>query len=147
MFPLPHARLDRCARPVPRVQAYSEARTDTTLGVLFVAACIRLSQHVLVERLGLHDYASGHYGDDPHHPNLDAFGKQLGVYLGALCGMKALVLLAFALVPAIFSLGDFLLSWLTFRCACPSLVATKRAHACTAPTRKSSSLSPSSPPS
>jgi hypothetical protein len=89
-------------------------RTDTTLGVLFVAACIRLSQHVLVERMGLEDYASGHYGEDPRKPDLNAFGKQLGVYLGALTLMKALVLLVFALIPSIFKLGDFLLSWLTF---------------------------------
>ena len=84
---------------------------DTTLGVGILWAILKGFHHVLIDRLQLHEFQSGVYGDPPFRKQLRRWSKQLAVYIIGLALMKVLVVLLFHLCPWLSDFGRWVLQW------------------------------------
>lgn len=78
-------------------------------GVGIIYYCLKYSNRLLSEKLGLEGFKSGEYGSPP---SVAYWIRQLVVYVACLSFMKLAVLGLFALWPGIFKIGEWLLSWL-----------------------------------
>ncbi|KAF8897857.1 vacuolar membrane protein-domain-containing protein [Infundibulicybe gibba] len=81
---------------------------DTTLGVALIYLVLHALTHIFSEKLHLQGFESGVYGTPP---SFKYWARQAAIYVLSLTTMKLLVLALFALFPAIFKLGEWLLSW------------------------------------
>ncbi|KAF7302028.1 hypothetical protein MIND_00769200 [Mycena indigotica] len=81
---------------------------DTTLGVGLLYAILRFLTFVMTERLQLKGFESGVYGTPP---SFKFWLRQASIYVCALCTMKLMVIVLLALLPGLFTLGSWLLSW------------------------------------
>ncbi|KAF7332362.1 hypothetical protein MKEN_00117900 [Mycena kentingensis (nom. inval.)] len=81
---------------------------DTTLGVGLLYVILRVLTFVMVEKLHLKGFESGVYGTPP---SFQFWLRQATIYVCALCTMKLLVIGLLALLPGLFTLGAWLLSW------------------------------------
>ena len=64
--------------------------------------------HLFIEKLGWKGFESGVYGDPP---SINFWFRQAATYMTCLLIMKLLVVGLFVLVPGVFTLGQWLLSW------------------------------------
>ncbi|KAF7290889.1 hypothetical protein HMN09_01267300 [Mycena chlorophos] len=81
---------------------------DTTLGVGLLYAILRFLSFIMTEKLHLKGFESGVYGNPP---SFKFWVRQATIYVCALCTMKLLVIGLLALLPWLFTLGEWLLSW------------------------------------
>ncbi|PFH51345.1 hypothetical protein AMATHDRAFT_142890, partial [Amanita thiersii Skay4041] len=81
---------------------------DTTLGVIILYVILYSVTYVLSEKLGLQGFESGVYGDPP---SIAYWMRQATIYVLSLLSMKLLVIVLFSIFPAIFTFGEWLLSW------------------------------------
>ncbi|KAH6914770.1 vacuolar membrane protein [Coprinopsis sp. MPI-PUGE-AT-0042] len=81
---------------------------DTTVGVGIIYGCLHLFNHIFTEKLGWKGFESGVYGDPP---SVNFWFRQAATYMTCLLIMKLLVVGLFVLVPGIFTIGQWLLSW------------------------------------
>lgn len=79
------------------------------IGVGIIYYCLKYATLILSEKLGLKGFRSGEYGSPL---SLVYWMRQLLVYISCLTVMKLVVLSLFALLPGIFQVGEWLLSWL-----------------------------------
>lgn len=87
---------------------YRSDYTNFFIGIALIYAILRISTHVLADRLHLTGFQSGQYGSPP---SINFWLRQAAVYVLALTSMKLLVVGLFALFPGIFKIGEWLLSW------------------------------------
>ncbi|KAG8832997.1 hypothetical protein FRC17_000190 [Serendipita sp. 399] len=80
----------------------------TGVGILYLL--LWGATKVLTEQFGIRGLQTGQYGDGPK-PSIAFWGRQAAVYVACLLGMKVAVIILFALWPAIFTIGEWLLSW------------------------------------
>jgi len=81
---------------------------DTTLGVIIIYGLLRLTNHILVDRIHLKGFVSGEYGSPPRWTY---WIRQAVVYAIVLTSMKAIVVAIIALWPSLIDFGDWLLGW------------------------------------
>ncbi|KAJ7437115.1 vacuolar membrane protein-domain-containing protein [Mycena galericulata] len=81
---------------------------DTTIGVGLIYVGLRVLTFVMSEKFHLKGFESGVYGTPP---SFKFWLRQATIYLVALTTMKFLVIGLLALVPGLFTLGAWLLSW------------------------------------
>ncbi|KAJ7098763.1 vacuolar membrane protein-domain-containing protein [Mycena belliarum] len=81
---------------------------DTTLGVGLIYVVLRVLTYVMSERFHLKGFESGIYGTPP---SIKYWLRQAAIYVLALTTMKFMVIGLLALLPGIFTLGAWLLSW------------------------------------
>lgn len=81
---------------------------DTTVGVGIIYGCLHLFNHLFIEKLGWKGFESGVYGDPP---SINFWFRQAATYMTCLLIMKLLVVGLFVLVPGVFTIGQWLLSW------------------------------------
>ncbi|CDH54531.1 vacuolar membrane protein [Lichtheimia corymbifera JMRC:FSU:9682] len=95
----------------PCVWYFLNILVDTTLGVGILWAILKGFHHVLIDRLQLHEFQSGVYGDPPFRKQVRRWSKQLAVYITGLALMKLLVVLLFHLCPWLSDFGRWVLQW------------------------------------
>jgi hypothetical protein len=129
-----HERRDACTA------YFLSILVDCTLGVLVIFATLKVISYLLITRLHLSGFRSGQYYDNVEKPDssrrhgdLEAeedeeevvvqqsqrsshfqfswWGKQTLIYLASLTTMK-LTILGFFWIPQIFTVGDWVLSWM-----------------------------------
>ncbi|KAJ7068670.1 vacuolar membrane protein-domain-containing protein [Mycena amicta] len=81
---------------------------DTTLGVGLLYVILRFLTFIMTEKFKLKGFESGVYGTPP---SSKYWLRQATIYVCALCTMKLMVLGLLALLPGLFTLGAWLLSW------------------------------------
>ncbi|KAJ7129271.1 vacuolar membrane protein-domain-containing protein [Mycena epipterygia] len=81
---------------------------DTTLGVGLIYVVLRVLTFIMSERLQLKGFESGVYGTPP---SVKYWMRQAAIYVLALTTMKFMVIGLLALLPGLFTLGAWLLSW------------------------------------
>ncbi|KAJ7693899.1 vacuolar membrane protein-domain-containing protein [Mycena rosella] len=81
---------------------------DTTLGVGLIYVILRVLTSIMSERFHLKGFESGIYGNPP---SFKYWLRQAAIYVLALTTMKFLVIALMALLPGLFTLGAWLLSW------------------------------------
>ncbi|KAJ6616240.1 vacuolar membrane protein-domain-containing protein [Mycena sp. CBHHK59/15] len=81
---------------------------DTTLGVGLIYVNLRVLTFVMSERFHLKGFESGIYGTPP---SFKYWMRQAAIYVSALTTMKFMVIGLLALLPGLFTLGAWLLSW------------------------------------
>ncbi|KAJ7734029.1 vacuolar membrane protein-domain-containing protein [Mycena maculata] len=81
---------------------------DTTLGVGLIYVVLRVLTFLISERLQLKGFESGVYGTPP---SFKFWLRQVTIYLLALTTMKFMVVGLLALLPVLFTLSAWLLSW------------------------------------
>ncbi|KAG6832358.1 hypothetical protein H0H87_001823 [Tephrocybe sp. NHM501043] len=81
---------------------------DTTLGVALLYGILYALSDILVERLQWKGFESGVYGSPP---SIKFWARQAAVYVLALTTMKIIVIILIVLIPGMFTLGEWLLSW------------------------------------
>ncbi|KAJ7167581.1 vacuolar membrane protein-domain-containing protein [Mycena filopes] len=81
---------------------------DTTLGVGLIYVVLRVLTFIMSERLHLKGFESGIYGNPP---SIKYWMRQATIYVLALTTMKFMVVGLLALLPGLFTLGEWLLSW------------------------------------
>ncbi|KAH8094941.1 vacuolar membrane protein-domain-containing protein [Cristinia sonorae] len=82
---------------------------DTTLGVAMIYFFIHLTTWFFTEKCHWSGFESGQYGTPP---SISYWGRQTAVYVFSISSMKLLVVALFALWPGIFTLGEWMLSFL-----------------------------------
>ncbi|CAE7229803.1 unnamed protein product [Rhizoctonia solani] len=82
---------------------------DTTVGVGLIYAFLHAGTWLFATKLNLKGFRSGDYGGVP--PSKVFWLRQATVYVTSLLLMKVAVVLLFAVWPALYALGDWLLSW------------------------------------
>lgn len=78
-------------------------------GVGIIYLVLHVATHILTEKLQWKGFESGVYGNPP---SLNFWFRQAAVYVFALTTMKLLVIALFAVLPIIFDLGEWLLTFL-----------------------------------
>ncbi|KAJ7498535.1 vacuolar membrane protein-domain-containing protein [Mycena latifolia] len=81
---------------------------DTTLGVGLIYVILRVLTFIMSERFHLKGFESGIYGTPP---SFKFWLRQAAIYVLALTTMKFMVIGLLALLPGLFTLGAWLLSW------------------------------------
>ncbi|KAJ7126427.1 vacuolar membrane protein-domain-containing protein [Mycena crocata] len=81
---------------------------DTTIGVGLIYVVLRVLTFVVSERFHLKGFESGIYGSPP---SFKFWMRQCALYILALTTMKFMVIGLLALLPGLFTLGAWLLSW------------------------------------
>ncbi|KAJ7724840.1 vacuolar membrane protein-domain-containing protein [Mycena metata] len=81
---------------------------DTTLGVGLIYVVLRVLTFIMSEKLHLKGFESGIYGNPP---SIKYWMRQAAIYVMALTTMKFMVIGLLALLPGLFTLGAWLLSW------------------------------------
>ncbi|KAJ7749249.1 vacuolar membrane protein-domain-containing protein [Mycena olivaceomarginata] len=81
---------------------------DTTLGVGLIYVLLRVFTYIASERFQLKGFESGIYGTPP---SFKYWLRQATIYILALTTMKFMVIGLLALLPGLWSLGAWLLSW------------------------------------
>lgn len=81
---------------------------DTTIGIAILWSWLRMIE-LLLERCGIRNVRSGHYGPPPLRCMLQRWARQTSVFVLATICMKLCIFLVFHLAPALFLLGDWLL--------------------------------------
>ncbi|KAH9943145.1 vacuolar membrane protein-domain-containing protein [Epithele typhae] len=82
---------------------------DTTFGVGIIYVLLQAMTHVLTVKLHFKGFESGVYGTPPA---ISYWFRQTAVYVLALTTMKLVVVSLFAVLPAIFDFGEWLLGFL-----------------------------------
>ncbi|TCD70007.1 hypothetical protein EIP91_005257 [Steccherinum ochraceum] len=82
---------------------------DTTLGVAIIYFFLHLITFFFTEKCQFKGYESGKYGTPP---SLNYWARQTAVYVFSISSMKLLVVALFALWPGIFTMGEWMLSFL-----------------------------------
>ncbi|EJF62288.1 Vaculolar membrane protein-domain-containing protein [Dichomitus squalens] len=93
----------------PCVLYFLNILIDTTLGVGIIYVILQVVTHLLTDKFQWKGFQSGVYGTPP---SLNYWFRQAAVYVFALTAMKLLVVALFAALPAIFDLGEWLLTFL-----------------------------------
>ncbi|KAJ7639253.1 vacuolar membrane protein-domain-containing protein [Roridomyces roridus] len=81
---------------------------DTTLGVGLLYVALRVLTFLMSEKLQLKGFESGMYGTPP---SFQFWLRQAAIYLVALTTMKFMVIGMLALIPGLYTVGAWLLSW------------------------------------
>ncbi|KAJ6539740.1 vacuolar membrane protein-domain-containing protein [Mycena capillaripes] len=81
---------------------------DTTLGVGLIYVVLRVLTFIMTERFHLKGFESGVYGTPP---SFKYWMRQATIYILALTAMKFMVIGLLALIPGLFTLAAWLLSW------------------------------------
>ncbi|KAI0650402.1 vacuolar membrane protein-domain-containing protein [Trametes meyenii] len=82
---------------------------DTTFGVGIIYLILHVVTYLLTEKAHLKGFESGVYGTPPR---IQYWLRQSAVYVFALTTMKLIVVAVFAALPAIFEVGEWLLTFL-----------------------------------
>lgn len=83
--------------------------TEGILGVAIIYLFLHLLTYFFTEKCHFQGFKSGQYGTPP---SLAFWGRQAAVYVFSLTSMKLLVVVLFALWPGVFTLGEWMLSFL-----------------------------------
>ncbi|KAJ7213718.1 vacuolar membrane protein-domain-containing protein [Mycena haematopus] len=81
---------------------------DTTLGVGLIYVVLRVLTFIVSERFQLKGFESGVYGNPP---SVKYWMRQAAIYILALTAMKFMVIGLLALLPGLWTLAAWLLSW------------------------------------
>ena len=91
------------------IPCHGHCLTLCFLGIGIIYVILQVVTYLLTEKLHWKGFQSGVYGTPP---SLNYWFRQAAVYVFALTTMKLLVVALFAALPAIFDLGEWLLTFL-----------------------------------
>ncbi|KAF8213953.1 vacuolar membrane protein-domain-containing protein [Mycena galopus ATCC 62051] len=90
------------------VSYFLNVLVDTTVGVGLIYVVLRVLTHLASERFQLKGFESGVYGTPP---SFKYWMRQAAIYILALTTMKFMVIGLLALLPGLWTLAAWLLSW------------------------------------